>query len=211
MARKIAPGVFYFDSIYSHASVWGFLRKRYLNQPEKKLYDSLPLNKRKDYLISRIVLKDSLRSYVQDEKDKITYPIEYFIRYDSNGKPYVYGLEEIEGREISLAHKGSHAVSIVSEKPVGIDIESIEERTDGFLELSYTPHELELMKGRDIAEWSTRFWVAKEAYGKMLGVGLQGNPKRYEVKQIVDDTHVLVEDCEVETLVYNNFIIGWTK
>ncbi len=211
MARQIAPGVFYFDSVYNHASVWGFLRKRYLNQPEKKHYDSLPLNKRKDYLISRIVLKDSLRSYVQDEKDKITYPIEYFIRYDSNGKPYVYGVDEIEGMEISLAHKGSNAVSIVSEKPVGIDIETIEERSTDFMELSYTPQELDLMKGHDLAEWSTRFWVAKEAYGKMLGLGLQGNPKRYEVKRILDDKTVLIEDCKVQTLIYNNFIIGWTN
>lgn len=211
MAKRIAPGVFYFDSIYNHASVWGFLRKRYLNQPEKKHYDSLPLNRRKDYLISRIALKDNLRSYVQDEKDRATYPIEYFLRYDANGKPFVYGVEEIEGMEISIAHKGSNAVSIVSGKPAGIDIETMEERPDSFMEIAFTPRELNLLQGRDNAEWSTRFWVAKEAYGKMLGVGLKGNPKRYEVKRILDGNRLLVEDCEIQTLIYNNFIIGWTK
>ena len=211
MAKQIAPQVFFFDSVYPNAAVWGFLRKRYLNQPEKKHHDALPLNKRKDYLISRIALKDSLRSYMQDEKDKVTYPIEYFVRYDERGKPYVYGVDGIEEMEVSLAHKGSNGVSIVSEKPVGIDIETIEERSGNFMELSYTTHELELMKGRNIAEWSTRFWVAKEAYGKMLGVGLQGNPKRYEVKKILDENTLLIEDCEVQTIVYKNFIIGWTK
>lgn len=210
IAEQIQPGVFLFEGTYSKASVWEFLRKRYLNQPEKKRYASLPLNKRKDYLASRIALKDSLRSYVQDNRNRVTYPIEFFIKYDDNGKPSVYGMDETNGLEISLAHKGVTSVSIVSEKPVGIDIETIEERTKDFLDISFTSHELELLKDRDIAEWSTRLWVAKEAYGKMLGVGLQGNPKRYEVKRIEGET-LVIEDCEIKTLKHKNFIIGWTQ
>lgn len=210
MAEQIVPGVFFFEGEYKKTAVLEFLRKRYLNQPEKKRYATIPLNKRKDYLASRIALKDSLRSYVQDKKDKVTYPIEYFIKYDDNGKPYVYGIDEIEGMEISLAHKGSTSVSIVSDKPVGIDIETIEERTKDFLDISFTPHELDLLKDKDIAEWSTRLWVAKESYGKMLGFGLQGNPKRYEVKRIEGET-LIIEDCEVKTLKHKNFIIGWTQ
>ena len=101
-------------------------------------------------------------------------------------------------------------MSIVSEKSVGIDIETIEERTKDFLEISFTPYELELIKDKDITEWSTRFWVAKEAYGKMLGVGLQGNPKRYEVKRINDDI-LFIEDCEIRIFKYKNYIIGWTQ
>lgn len=210
IADQIQEGIFFFDGIYSKASVWEFLRKRYLNQPEKDRHASMPLNKRKDYLASRIALKDSLRSYVQDKKDKLTYPIEYYIKYDDNGKPSVYGMEEVDGLEISLAHKGPASVSIVSEKPVGIDIETIEERTKDFLDISFTPHELELLKDKDIAEWSTRFWVAKEAYGKMLGLGLQGNPKRYEVKRIEGET-LIIEDCIIKILKHKNYIIGWTQ
>ena len=122
----------------------------------------------------------------------------------------MYGLEETKGLEISLAHKNGASVSIVSEKSVGIDIETIEERTKDFLEISFTPYELELIKDKDITEWSTRFWVAKEAYGKMLGVGLQGNPKRYEVKRINEDI-LFIEDCEIKIFKYKNYIIGWTQ
>lgn len=210
ISQQIAPGVFLSESIYNKTGVLEFLRKRYLNQPEKKRQASLPLNKRKDYLTSRIALKDSLRWYVQNKSGKLTYPIEYFIKYDDYGKPYVYGIEETKGLEISLAHKNGASVSIVSEKSVGIDIETIEERTKDFLEISFTPYELELIKDKDITEWSTRFWVAKEAYGKMLGVGLQGNPKRYEVKRINDDI-LFIEDCEIRIFKYKNYIIGWTQ
>ncbi len=210
IAKQIVPGVFFSESVYSQTGVLEFLRKRYLNQPEKQRHASLPLNKRRDYIASRIALKDSLRWYVQNKSGKLTYPIEYFIKYDDYGKPYVYGFAETEGLEISLAHKNGASVSIVSEKPIGIDIETIEERTKDFLEISFTPYELELIKDRDIAEWSTRLWVAKEAYGKMLGLGLQGNPKRYEVKRINEDT-LFIEDCEIRMFKYKNYIIGWTQ
>ncbi len=211
VAHEIAPGVFYYFNAYEKSHSWNFLYRRYLNQPEKKHYFSLLPNMQKNYLISRIALKDSLRAYVQNKFDKTSYPIEYFIQYDPNHKPSVYGIDETKGLEISIAHKGSDAVSIVSDKPVGIDIETIEERTNGFIELSYTEHEQSLLKGRDQAEWTTRFWVAKEAYSKMTGTGLRGNPKRYEVKSIIDDNHLMIEDCEVEMMKFKNFIIGWTK
>lgn len=211
LADEIAPGICHFYNAYNKSYCWSFLVNRYLNQPERKHYNSLQLNKRKNYLISRIALKDSLRSYILKRDNKITYPVEYFIRYDSYGKPYVYGMDEVEGLEISIAHKGSDSVSIVSDKPVGIDMETIEERTDSFMEISYTKNELELLKDKDRAEWSTRFWVAKEAYGKMLGLGLQGNPKRYEVKAIIDEENLIIEECEVKTIKHNNFIVGWTK
>lgn len=211
LAKKIDEGVFFFENTYERASIWTFLRNRYLNQPEKKHYNSLPLNKRKDYLLSRIALKDNLRSYVQDEKDKETFPIEYFVRHDEKGKPSVYGRDEIEGMEISIAHKEQIGVSILAGKPVGIDIEAMAERTGSFMDISFTAHERELMEGRDIAEWSTRFWVAKEAYGKMLGLGLQGNPKRYEVKTIIDDEYLIIEDCKIKMMKHKNYIIGWTQ
>lgn len=211
LAREITPGVFYFENVYEKASIWTFLFKRYLNQPEKKIFNSLSLNKRKEYLISRIALKDCVRSYVQNNKDKATYPIEHFIRYDENHKPYLYGTDEVEGLEVSLSHKGPASVSIVSDKPVGIDMETIAERSEGFIDLSFTEHELGLLKNKDMAEWSTRFWVAKEAYGKMLGLGLQGNPKQYEVKSVIDDEYLIIEDRKVKMFKYKNYIIGWTQ
>ena len=211
LAEELAPNVFFFYNKYNKGSIWSFLRKRYLNLPEKRHYDSMMLNKRNHFLISRIALKDSLRSYIQNKWDFATFPIEFGIEYDAKGKPSVMSdIKETKGLQISIAHKGGDAVSIVSDKPVGIDIESIEERSGGFIDLSFTVDEQKLLKGKDLAEWTTRFWVAKEAYSKMIGTGLQGNPKRYEVKAVLGDDRVLIEDCEVKMIKHNNLIIGWT-
>lgn len=211
LAEEIAPGIFYYHKIYNKTYTWDFLQKRYLNQPEKARIATYPLNKHKDYLISRIALKDALRKYVERHTGKKTYPIEYFLKYDEHHKPLVYGLDELAGVEVSLAHKGTDSVAIVSDKPVGIDIETIEQRSDEFMNLSFTANEIEMLKNRDLAEWSTKFWVAKEAYGKKLGLGLQGNPKKYEIKSIKNDDELIIEDCSVRVMKFKNFIVGWTE
>ncbi len=209
LSKEIAPQVYFFDNAYNKAVNWDFIMRIHLNQEEKQHYRSLQLNKRKDYLISRVVLKDASRAYIQKHFGKQYFPIEFNFQYDSNHKPSVHGVKETEGLEISLAHKGMNSVSIVSDKPVGIDIETIENRDKGFLELTFTEKELTLLKGRDLSEWSTRFWVAKEAYGKMLGIGLKGNPKRFEIISI-NGEELLIENTTIQTIKYNNFIIGWT-
>lgn len=211
LAEEIAPGISYYNKKYNKTYTWDFLEKRYLNQPEKARLQSFPMNKRKDYLISRIALKDALRKYVEQHTGKKTFPIEYFVKYDEHHKPFVYGLDELAGVEVSLAHKGTDSVAIVSNKPVGIDIETIEERSTEFMNLSFTPHELELLKDKDLAEWSTKFWVAKEAYGKKIGLGLQGNPKKYEIKSIKNDDELIIEDCRVRVMKFKSFIVGWTE
>lgn len=210
LAQEIAPGIFYFNNAYHKTYSWDFLEKRYLNQPEKAHYRSLPLNKRKEFLISRIALKDSLRDYVKSHKSKKTFPIEYFIKHDDRNKPLVYGIDEVAGLEVSIAHKGTDSVATTSDKPLGIDIELINARSEEFMKMSFTESELRLLANKDQAEWSTRFWVAKEAYGKKLGLGLQGNPKGYEVKEIIGDDELIIEDCKVKTMKFKDFIIGWT-
>lgn len=201
----------YFDMAYPKTGSWTFIEKRYLNSKEKEHHKSLLLNRRKEYLISRIAIKDAIRTYIEEKYGKQSFPIEIFIDHNENGKPFAAGLDELNGLEISLSHKGNESVAIVSDKPVGIDIESIEERTPDFMDISFTKKEQELIKDKDQAEWSTRLWTAKEAYGKMLGTGLQGNPKRYEVKKI-DGQSLFIGDEEIKTIVYkDNYIVAWIQ
>ncbi len=77
------------------------------------------------------------------------------------------------------------------------------------MRLSYTEQEQELIKDKDQAEWSTRLWVAKEAYGKMLGKGLSGNPKAFEIQRI-NGEELLIQDTTIKTIKLKNYIIGWT-
>ncbi|MDR0332907.1 MAG: 4'-phosphopantetheinyl transferase superfamily protein [Dysgonamonadaceae bacterium] len=214
LAKRLNNNVFYYykDPNMS-ASALQFLYARFLNLKERKHYDSLYPNQAREYLISRIALKDGVRKFLQkDEKDEMIYPIELSVEYDEKGKPFLYGHEKLKGLEVSIAHKGSEAVMMVSDKPVGIDIEKIEERDTSFLNVTFTSHELDLLKEKgNSPEWITRFWVAKEAYGKMLGVGLQGNPKQYEI-ELINEEELKIKDTWIKTVLHrNNFIVGWTQ
>ncbi|WP_440133849.1 type I polyketide synthase [Chitinophaga sancti] len=203
LAKEIAPGVFTFNNAYQRVVSWDFIQKRYLNQAEKTFIKSLLPMKRKERIISRVAAKDAVRAVM----DQHCFPIEFEIKNNAAGAPYVDG---VEGIHLSIAHKGMEAVAIASrQQAVGIDIEEIQPQSEGFCELVFTATELALLPVTDRDEWIIRAWVAKEAYGKYLGKGLQGNPKAYTVTAI-NGEKLRINDINIQTLKHNNFIIGWT-
>jgi 3-oxoacyl-(acyl-carrier-protein) synthase/phosphopantetheinyl transferase len=214
LAERLNKNIFYYyNETGVSVSFLEFLYERYLNLEERKHYKSLYLNQARNYLISRVALKDGVRKYLQKgEKDDLIFPIEISVNYDEKGKPCLQGPEELKGIEISIAHKGSEAVAMVSGKPAGIDIEKIEIRNNEFMEMAFTPHELDLLKEKaNEPEWIARFWVAKEAYGKMLGLGLQGNPKQYEIESINGEELTIKNTVIITAKHRTDYIIGWTK
>lgn len=209
LSEEIAPEVFFFHQAYSRVASWDFILKRYFNQNEKKHHQKLLPNKRKSYMVSRVAVKDAVRNLLKKEKNHPCFPITFEIGKDEIGKPFLIG-DSTENIHISLAHKGKDAVGIAkSGKPVGIDMEIIDERSSGFYDLVFTDNELTLLKGKDQAEWTTKFWVAKEAYGKFAGTGLKGNPKNFEVEKITEDS-LWINQTEIKTIKHKNYIIGWT-
>ncbi len=209
LSEEIAPNTFFFHQAYSRVASWDFILKRYFNQTEKKYHQTLLPNKRKSYMVSRVAVKDAVRNLLKKEKNQPCFPITFEVGKDEVGKPYLIG-DSTKDIHISLAHKGKDAVGIAkSGKPVGIDMEIIEERSSGFYDLVFTDHELALLEGKDQAEWTTKFWVAKEAYGKFLGTGLRGNPKRFEIEKITEDS-LWINRTEIKTIKHKNYIIGWT-
>ncbi|MFA9189284.1 4'-phosphopantetheinyl transferase superfamily protein [Flavobacterium magnesitis] len=209
LSEEIAPQVFFFHQAYSRVASWDFVLKRYFNQAEKQHHQKLLPNKRKSWMVSRVAVKDAVRNLLKQEKNHPCFPITFEIGSDEAGKPYLIG-DMTKNIHISLAHKGKDAVGIAqSGKPVGIDMEIIEERSSGFYDLVFTDNELVLLKGKDQAEWTTRFWVAKEAYGKFMGTGLKGNPKRLEVEKITEDS-LWINKIEIKIIKHKNYIIGWT-
>ncbi|MDR1136249.1 MAG: 4'-phosphopantetheinyl transferase superfamily protein [Clostridiales Family XIII bacterium] len=217
-AGALAQHVYTYHDVYEKAYSWMLLQGRYLNRAERDYYDELNgRSKQYAFLISRIALKDAVRSYVKGDDENYPFPVAINVSYDENGKPYVYGDgelgEKLKALHISLAHKGMRSVAIASGKPVGIDLEAIEERSDDFKKLAFTEKELDMLAGlgQDRAdEWCTRFWVAKEAYSKMLGTGLGGNPKAFEV-EAVNGEELIIGGVSVKTMIYEeDFIIGWT-
>lgn len=209
LSEEVAPGVFMFHNAYTRVVSWDFILKRYFNQEEKKHHLSLLPNKRKEWIISRVAVKDAVRNLLNQEKGEAYYPISFEIRSDEVHKPYLYG-PMTGGIQISIAHKGTDAVGIARfDRPVGIDIERMEDRSEGFYELVFSAGEQALLAGKDKAEWATRFWVAKEAYGKFLGKGLQGNPRAYVIEEI-NGEELRIKDIIIKTIKHKNYIIGWT-
>lgn len=209
LSTEIVPGVFMFHNAYSRVNSWDFIVKRYFNQTEKKHYNDLPLHKKKEWIISRVAAKDAVKALLH-RSGELHYPVEFAIAATETGQPFPEG-GGANGIHLSLAHKNTDAVAIArTGKPVGIDIEEIREHNTAFKELVFDPAELALIGTRDEAEWLTRFWVAKEAYGKSLGKGLQGNPKAYTVAQINGDD-LQIKGIIIHTIKYKNYIIGWTS
>ncbi|HBV15847.1 beta-ketoacyl synthase N-terminal-like domain-containing protein [Chryseobacterium carnipullorum] len=209
LSEEIAPEVFFFHQAYTRVASWDFILKRYFNQTEKQYHQQLFPNKRKEWMVSRVAVKDAVRNLLREQKNHPCFPITFEIGKDEVGKPYLIG-DITEDIHISLAHKEKDAVGIARNGgPVGIDMEIMQERSSGFYDLVFTDHELTLLKDRDQAEWTTKFWVAKEAYGKFLGTGLKGNPKAFEITHIEGD-HLWINQTEIKTIKHKKYIIGWT-
>lgn len=210
LSEEIYPEVFKFHKAYQKVISWDFIAKRYLPLADRNFLNGLALNKRKKWLVSRVALRDAIRSLLLRETNTAYYPIEFSIAKLATGQPVIQGPLAADV-QISIAHKNDEAVAIARlGKPVGIDMEEIKSRGVGFEEIALTANERLLLKGKkDRDEWITRFWVAKEAYGKSIGKGLAGNPKTYQVGAIEGD-ELIIESIKVKTIKYNNYIIGWT-
>jgi 3-oxoacyl-(acyl-carrier-protein) synthase/malonyl CoA-acyl carrier protein transacylase/phosphopantetheinyl transferase len=215
LAEEIAPGVFYYENT-NQDNILGLLVKRYLNSADREYLESREsASYLREYLVSRIALKDGVRKYISpDASAEMPYPIEIFCGHDERGRPTVRGEGRAEGRtdrlQVSLSHKGKEAVAIVAEKPVGIDLEKIEEKPESFLDAAFSHEERILLNKLDQPENVIRFWVAKEACAKKDGGGLQGNPKRFVVSA-VDGDRLQVNGEWVQTMKVNEeYIAGWT-
>ncbi|MDR0416894.1 MAG: 4'-phosphopantetheinyl transferase superfamily protein, partial [Propionibacteriaceae bacterium] len=216
MADTIAPGVYYFHSLNENRQAQVFVGMRYLNAEEQDRFEAMGSEAQKRaFLIGRLVLKDAVRAELRDPEKGYPYPVEIGTRYDERGKLFVgsrVGPAWPRELEVSISHKPDRAVAIVRQQPVGIDLEEIVERDEAFMALAFTPTERKRLASLGgTPDWVTRFWVAKEAYGKMLGVGLDGDPKRYEVEVLEGDT-LAVAGTSIKTMVVSaKFIVGWTE
>jgi phosphopantetheinyl transferase len=213
LAQKLVEGVYYLSK-KNRKTIDTLLEKRYLNYQEKAEYAKLTNPKQqRQFLVGHMALKDAVRDFLATEGANMLYPIEVFCTHDEHGQPIVYGERQtaklLEGLFVTLANKDDKALAMVGRKPVGIDLEKIEVRTDGFIKSTFTDGERKLLGTNPTAELTTRFWVAKEAYAKMTGKGLQNKPKQYEV-QDVDGDVLQIEGQRVQTtIIEEEYIGGW--
>ena len=118
----------------------------------------------------------------------------------------------VAGNYWSLSHKPKYVAAVVSKDKVGIDIEEIQPRTESIFSYVASDEEWKLKE----KSWDTffRYWTAKEATLKVIGIGI-GGLKTCRIISVPDENHIVLDYKGqfflVEQLRYQNHIISVLK
>ena len=170
-----------------------FLARAYLTLEEYAYYQTLAGKPRAiEWLMGRLVAKDAARAFhARKGAPEYLHPASFSLQTDEHGKPNVVGIED-ETIHISLAHKDRYAIAVASTFPVGIDLEKMEPRQQGFANMILNEAEKPFLAvlsekfGEDTA--LTLMFSAKEAASKAIGTGLRPSPKFFKVLKVEHDT-----------------------
>jgi len=119
--------------------------------------------------------------------------------YNEHGKPSIVGHPEIY---FNLSHCREAVVCVVSDRPIGIDVESIRPYKDALAHYTMNEDEirqLEVSKHPNVD--FIRFWTMKEATLKLIGTGISDDLKtaidtqRYQYT-IVERAQYIYTICE---------------
>jgi acyl transferase domain-containing protein/phosphopantetheinyl transferase len=209
LAQPYGP-VWMFRDIYRSAPTREQLYRRYLCERERADHDAQPPRGQRAHLAGRIAAKDAVRALLAQGGPLGRFPAEVQLTTLPSGQPKVTAPVGVDVR-VSIAHKGDVAVAMAAlGRDVGVDVELIEPRPAGFAEVAFQVNELALIRpSEDRDEWFTRLWTAKEAVGKLLGTGLDGNPRRFEVTDRTGE-RLLCRGIWVETRKDGDYVIAWT-
>jgi 4'-phosphopantetheinyl transferase len=126
---------------------------------------------------------------------------------DRNGAPC-----PVDGIYWSLSHKPKYVAAVVSKDRVGIDIEEMRPRAESLFARVAGDDEWELKQ----KSWDTlfRYWTAKEAVLKVIGIGI-GGLRTCRIASVPDENHITLDYKRqlflVEQLRYNNHIVSVLK
>ena len=111
------------------------------------------------------------------------------IRYGEYGKPYAPGYPAF-----SISHSGGWCILATGEGPViGADLEEINEKHTDVAPEVYTRAEMCWMQEDPVARFF-RLWTWKESVMKATGLGMNLEPRSFEVLPFADGEGVRVKD-----------------
>ena len=136
--------------------------------------------KKKQSLGAELLLMHAVKEIYPEH----SFPLE--INCNEHGKPALLNVPI----HFSLSHSGDYVACVVSDSPVGIDIEQdFEEREEVSRRFFNSAEHAYIASAKDKSRAFTRIWTAKESALKQLGFGLSGGLKNV----FVFDDFVLVE------------------
>jgi phosphopantetheinyl transferase len=189
------------------------MMRRYLGEREREEYMRQNPRAQRLWLLGRIAAKDAVRRWLFEHGRAACHPVEVSLANDESGRPTVSGPFNADLR-VSIAHTQWVAVAQATEgTPVGIDVERLEDRSTGFVEVAFSSQELAVITDGcpepERGEWLTRGWAAKEAVGKAVGTGLRGRPKDLIVTEL-KGTRLCVNGMWVDTAREGDAVVAWT-
>ena len=102
--------------------------------------------------------------------------------YNEHGAPYL-----ADGPYFSISHCKQGIAVVVSDQPVGIDIEGMRKVDDGLVRKTMnTQEQAQIAAAANPEQEFIRLWTRKEAYVKMQGTGIIS-----DMHQILQNTHAL--------------------
>lgn len=137
-------------------------QKRILMQKSKQNADLLLVGE----ILAKVAIKKTFNINIAEQK---------FV-YTEYGKPYLPDFPDVH---FNISHSGEYVACVVSDKPVGIDIQKIEEYKSDIAKRVCNENELKQIEcSLDKASEFIKLWTQKEAVLKMHGTGIvSGNIK----------------------------------
>ena len=185
------------ELLTGHGKIWlKVLAHQVLSSPEREVWRNLNLSDKRqmEWLLGRSAAKDAVRILLKRQHGIELCPADIEIQTDKYGRPLVSGpwrrrMDYVP--RVSITHKRGIAVALAVDGcegfDIGIDLEKVRLLKDGFTEFVFHPDERQLISTINIDqtdEWILRFWCAKEALSKALGIGLNVKPKDFRVRDL---------------------------
>ncbi len=120
--------------------------------------------------------------------------------YGEHGKPVIVGFPHIH---FNISHCREAAICVLSNQPIGVDIESIREYKESLVRYTMNDAEIdEITHSQNPALAFIRFWTMKEAVLKLSGEGIRNNMKTVLTGHEPINTVVNEEKGYVYSVVY---------
>ena len=101
--------------------------------------------------------------------------------YNEHGKPSIESHPDIY---FNLSHCKEAVICVISDQPIGVDIESIREYKESLVNYTMNEAEIaEIQKAENPASDFIRLWTMKEATMKLIGTGISN-----DMKTVIDTT-----------------------
>ncbi len=133
-----------------------------------------------------------LKQCLYEEYDLSENPL---FEYNEHGKPSIVGHPEIF---FNLSHCKEAAACVVSDKPIGIDVESIREYKDSLVNYTMNEKEIQIIvSAENPAVAFIRFWTMKESTMKLIGTGISN-----DMKTVIDTQTYKYTTVERQQYIY---------